>query len=84
MRSVNHRNDPSVPRAAADHRSLRVAPVGDDSRLRRAIDIGVAMAATVLLSPLLALIALLIKLDSPGPVLYGQQRVGKNGLPSGA
>ena len=81
MRSVNHRNDPPAPRAAADHRSLRVAPAGDDSRLRRAVDIGVAMAAAVLLSLLLALIALLIKLDSPGPVLYRQQRVGKNGLP---
>ena len=81
MRSVNHRNDPPAPRAAADHRSLHIAPAGDDSRLRRAVDIGVAMAAAVLLSLLLALIALLIKLDSPGPVLYRQQRVGKNGLP---
>lgn len=80
MRSVNHRNDPPAS-GAAGRRSLRVAPVGDDSRLRRAVDIGVAMAATVLLSPLLLLMALLIKLDSPGPVFYRQQRVGKNGLP---
>jgi lipopolysaccharide/colanic/teichoic acid biosynthesis glycosyltransferase len=81
MQSLNHRNDPSASRAAAKHRSARVAPVGDDSRLRRAVDIGVALAATVLLLPLLMLIALLIKLDGPGPVLYRQQRIGKNGLP---
>jgi lipopolysaccharide/colanic/teichoic acid biosynthesis glycosyltransferase len=80
MRSVNDRNDPAAPRAAG-RRSLHVTPVVDDSRLRRAVDIGVAMAAIVLLSPLLALIALLIKLDSSGPVLYGQQRVGKHGFP---
>jgi lipopolysaccharide/colanic/teichoic acid biosynthesis glycosyltransferase len=35
----------------------------------------------VLLSPLLLLIALAIKLDSPGPVFYRQQRVGLHGAP---
>jgi lipopolysaccharide/colanic/teichoic acid biosynthesis glycosyltransferase len=57
------------------------ASVSEDSGLRRAVDFGVALAAIVLLSPLLALIALLIKLDSPGSVLYGQERIGKNGRP---
>jgi lipopolysaccharide/colanic/teichoic acid biosynthesis glycosyltransferase len=80
MRSVNDRGARSAPHAAG-HRGPRVAPVRDDSRLRRTIDLGVALAATVLLSPLLALIALLIKVDSPGPVLYGQQRVGKDEHP---
>jgi lipopolysaccharide/colanic/teichoic acid biosynthesis glycosyltransferase len=36
------------------------------------------MIGLILLSPLLLLIALVIKLDSPGPVLYRQRRIGKN------
>ena len=77
---MNGRGDRSAARAAV-RLGPRVAPVRDDSRLRRTIDLGVALAAMVLLSPLLALIALLIKIDSPGPVLYGQERVGKDGRP---
>jgi Undecaprenyl-phosphate glucose phosphotransferase len=45
---------------------------------KRAFDIVVASAALVLLSPLLLLIALLIKLDSPGPVFFRQRRRGYN------
>jgi lipopolysaccharide/colanic/teichoic acid biosynthesis glycosyltransferase/protein involved in polysaccharide export with SLBB domain len=40
-----------------------------------------ALTALVLASPLLALIALAIKLGSPGPVLFVQQRVGAHGRP---
>jgi len=39
----------------------------------------VAMAALVILLPVFFVIAILIKLDSPGPVLYSQTRVGQNG-----
>jgi len=49
--------------------------------LKRTMDIVGASFAIVLLSPLFALIALLIKLDSPGPVLFKQKRIGKNGVP---
>jgi exopolysaccharide biosynthesis polyprenyl glycosylphosphotransferase len=45
--------------------------------LKRAMDIAGAAAGLVLLSPLLALIALAIKLTSPGPVLFRQYRVGR-------
>jgi lipopolysaccharide/colanic/teichoic acid biosynthesis glycosyltransferase len=41
----------------------------------------VALAAIVLLLPLFAFIALLIKLNSPGPVFYAQRRVGRSGRP---
>ncbi|MCG6535582.1 MAG: sugar transferase, partial [Syntrophales bacterium LBB04] len=34
-----------------------------------------------LLAPLMALISLLIKLDSPGTIFYRQERLGKNGRP---
>ena len=50
-------------------------------RLKRIVESLGALLGLVLLFPLLALIALLIKLDSPGPVLYRQTRVGHHGYP---
>jgi len=46
---------------------------------KRTFDLVVAITALILLSPLLLLIALLIKLDSRGPVFFCQQRIGENG-----
>jgi lipopolysaccharide/colanic/teichoic acid biosynthesis glycosyltransferase len=46
---------------------------------RRLFDLGVACLTISVLSPLMALIALLIKLESPGPVFFVQKRVGKDG-----
>ena len=43
---------------------------------KRSIDILLATALIIVLLPLLLLIALLIKLDSPGPVIFTQERVG--------
>jgi Undecaprenyl-phosphate glucose phosphotransferase len=45
---------------------------------KRALDTMLATTALVVLSPLLAAIAVLIKLDSPGPILFRQQRLGFN------
>lgn len=53
-------------------------PYGD-SLLKRAFDIVISVIVLILISPLLISVALLIRLDSPGPVLFKQQRVGKNG-----
>ncbi len=47
----------------------------------RSLDIVVASAALLVLSPLLALAALLIKLESRGAVFYRQRRVGRGGRP---
>ena len=49
--------------------------------VRRVLDVVVAAFFLVLLAPLLGLIALLIRLDSGGPVLFRQQRLGLNGKP---
>lgn len=49
--------------------------------VKRAMDILLASLAITLLAPLMALIAILIKLTSPGPILYRQERCGLNGLP---
>ncbi len=45
----------------------------------RALDIGIAALALLVLSPLLLIAALAIKLGSRGPVLYRQRRVGLHG-----
>ncbi|HXF83478.1 MAG TPA: sugar transferase [bacterium] len=47
--------------------------------LKRAFDLAVSAAALLLLAPLLLLLALLIRLDSPGPVFYRGERVGRGG-----
>jgi lipopolysaccharide/colanic/teichoic acid biosynthesis glycosyltransferase len=48
---------------------------------KRAFDLVVAAAALLLLAPLLAALALWVKLDSPGPVFFRQVRVGRFGVP---
>jgi exopolysaccharide biosynthesis polyprenyl glycosylphosphotransferase len=47
--------------------------------IKRAFDIAFAFVALLISAPLMALIALAIKLDSPGPVIFKQQRVGERG-----
>ena len=47
--------------------------------LNRAADVVVAGSALIVASPVLALAALAVKLTSPGPALFRQTRVGKNG-----
>ncbi|HEX6705416.1 MAG TPA: sugar transferase [Albitalea sp.] len=48
---------------------------------KRLFDLVLAAIGLLLLSPLLAAIALWIKLDSPGPVFFRQERVGRCGVP---
>jgi sugar transferase (PEP-CTERM system associated) len=48
--------------------------------VRRLVAVSVALTGLLLLLPFLPLIALAIKLTSPGPVLYRQKRVGRYGL----
>jgi exopolysaccharide biosynthesis polyprenyl glycosylphosphotransferase len=49
--------------------------------MKRALDIAVSGAMLTLLSPLLALIALFILLDSGKPVFFRQKRAGRDGVP---
>lgn len=49
--------------------------------LKRGLDLTVAAAGLLLLAPLLAVVALWIRLDSPGPVFFRQERVGRAGRP---
>jgi Undecaprenyl-phosphate glucose phosphotransferase len=59
---------------------LRESPhFGLNMVVKRGMDIVLSFLAILILSPLMALIALLIKITSPGPVFYSQERCGLNG-----
>jgi exopolysaccharide biosynthesis polyprenyl glycosylphosphotransferase len=49
--------------------------------IKRLVDVVLAGAALALVSPIILATAVAIKLDSPGPVLVNQQRIGKHGKP---
>ena len=51
---------------------------------KRALDLILTVLGGLLILPLLGLIALWIKIDSPGPVLYQHVRIGQDGKPFGA
>jgi exopolysaccharide biosynthesis polyprenyl glycosylphosphotransferase len=51
-----------------------------DRTLKRSMDIAVSAVVLIFLSPLMLLLALLIKLDSRGPVFFVQERVGHDGV----
>ena len=69
---------PDVSSAAL--RSIEIAQVRVDSlavdRARRVLNVVIAAVSLVVAAPLMLVIALLIKLSSPGPVFYTQTRVG--------
>lgn len=54
---------------------------GRNLAVKRVIDVSFSVLFLTLLSPIWALIALLIKLDSPGPVIFKQMRLGRAGRP---
>ncbi len=57
------------------------ALTGFNYTLKRAVDLFVSSVAIILLAPLWLLVAIAIRLDSPGPVLFRQERVGRHGKP---
>ncbi len=60
---------------------LTIRPTGTrvHESLKRAVDITASAAGLAILSPLLAFVALRIRLDSPGPILFRQPRAGIDG-----
>lgn len=72
---IGHLDRPSLIRITEYHMT--------DSELciKRAFDIVASAAGLIILSPLLALIALQVKLSSKGSVFYSQERIGRYGLP---
>jgi lipopolysaccharide/colanic/teichoic acid biosynthesis glycosyltransferase/GT2 family glycosyltransferase len=61
---------------------IRQAPVPSWAQIvKRVLDVVVASLGLIVTAPLMALLALLIKLETPGPALFRQTRVGQNGQP---
>ena len=50
-----------------------------ERRVKRLMDLSVSAAVLILLAPIWILVGLIIKIDSRGPILYKQERVGRNG-----
>lgn len=50
-------------------------------KVRRVIDTIIALIMLLVLSPLLLILAIWVKLDSKGPVIFRQKRIGKDGVP---
>jgi hypothetical protein len=66
---------PSIPPVFLHERKIGMW----EETIIRVVDVALASLILFILSPLLLLIAILIKLDSPGSVIYKQVRVGKDG-----
>ncbi len=72
----------TIPVETADEKNLILKSLQDKQgqlTAKRVFDIGVSLSLILLLSPLLALVALLIKLTSKGKILYSNERVGLYG-----
>jgi exopolysaccharide biosynthesis polyprenyl glycosylphosphotransferase len=61
--------------------SHRFGPSRFDQAVARVVSLLVAIVGLVVLAPLMALIALAVKLESPGPALFIQRRIGAGGRP---
>ena len=59
----------------------RVLSVAANRFFKRGLDVAGSIAAIVLLMPLFIAVAIWIKLDSPGPLIYRQVRIGQYGRP---
>ena len=71
--------DGGIPSAAQQRLDVPEPPVRPRQGLPRAADLAIAGVGLVLVSPLLLAAAIAIKLESRGPVLYRQRRVGRDG-----
>lgn len=59
---------------------IRYVPLDNSFRnaMKRILDIIFALVALIILSPLLVVVAILVKVNSPGPIIFHQERVGLN------
>jgi lipopolysaccharide/colanic/teichoic acid biosynthesis glycosyltransferase len=64
------------PSARASASTNRVVPQSRSEVANRAINVMLAVVAIIVLAPVFLIVALLVRLTSPGPVLYTQTRVG--------
>lgn len=69
------------PNVSSDRVDGRAANGARRDVARRVLDVAVAGTAVIVLSPVLAAVAIAVRIDSPGPALFRQTRIGKNGRP---
>ena len=62
-------------------RPLHAVPVCREKRVARAFDVGISSALLLITLPVIAFTAILVRLESPGPVFERQRRIGKSGRP---
>lgn len=62
-------------------KGFRLVSSNTNQKIKRSTDTIVTMLLFVLLFPIMVLVGLMIKLDSPGPIFYSQLRTGLNGQP---
>ncbi len=72
--------DGNSPNGAQQRLDLPEAMGRPKQGLPRAADLVIAVASLILVSPVLAAAAIAIRLESPGPVIYRQRRVGRDGV----
>lgn len=65
-------------------KSLEIQVINKENRLmynvtKRLIDIFLSLLGLIIVSPIMLIVAILIKLESTGPVIFSQKRVGLNG-----
>lgn len=70
---------PAIPARASESLELSYKPARQF--LKRAFDLAIAVPLFILLAPLMALIAVVIRLDSRGPAIFRQTRLGRGGKP---
>ena len=78
MRSVTA---PDESRAAHDADGSQTPTSGPALAVKRAMDIAAALGLIAFISPLLAIIAIAVRVDSPGPSLFQQTRNGRHNKP---
>ncbi|HEC02512.1 MAG TPA: sugar transferase [Phycisphaerales bacterium] len=59
----------------------RISPMSPLSITKRGLDIVASVSALIVLWPFLVLIGLIIRISSPGPAVFRQERAGKDGKP---
>lgn len=77
MQSFVREIAPEIEQSYEDKRIGRYTYEG----VKRVFDICASLVAIILLSPVFLLVSALVYLGDPGPVAYGQIRIGKNGKP---
>ena len=70
---VDHEYCDSIAKALPRAESTRIP------RVKRWLDVSIALVTLVVLAPLMLLIALVIKVESAGPALFRQERIGQHG-----